>query len=199
MFTGIVSHLGSLASVRDSRGGRELSITADKEFYSDSNLGDSLSVNGICLTLTAIDGATVSVFVQIETLNKTTLGIWNTGDVVNLEHPLRLNDLLGGHMVQGHVDGVATITNITELPDGSTRVSVSVPQEFCKYIVDKGSVCLNGVSLTVASTANDTFDVALIPATLEKTTFGSAQVGDTINLEIDCIARYVEQLISAKV
>lgn len=193
MFTGIISAKGTISSLKEINGGRELAIISPG-FFKDSKLGDSVALNGICLTVTAFTSDEATFFAQIETIDKTTLSIWKIGDVVNLEHPLRLSDGLGGHLVQGHIDDTGSITSIAELEDGSVRMSFSIPENLRKYIAEKGSVCINGVSLTVASRGGEHFDVALIPSTLENTTFGSSVVGDKVNVEIDCIARYVEQL-----
>lgn len=194
MFTGIISSLGEVTSFVEMNGGCEIDVTS-KGFFADSKLGDSVAVNGICLTITEFSNDTASFFAQIETMNKTTLGSWGVGASVNLEHPLRLSDRLGGHLVQGHVDGVARVQDVKDLPDGSVRMSISIPQDLSKFVVEKGSICFNGVSLTVASRDETTCDVALIPATLEKTTFSRTLARDMVNVEIDCIARYVEQLL----
>lgn len=197
MFTGIIASLGEVTSLDEINGGCEIEVTS-KSFFADSKMGDSVAVNGICLTITEFTQDTAVFFAQIETMDKTTLGSWIVGDTVNLEHPLRLSDRLGGHLVQGHVDGVACVEDVKNLPDGSVRASVSIPLEFLRFIVEKGSICLNGVSLTVASRDKNICDVALIPATLEKTTFSNVISGDMLNLEIDCIARYVEQLLDGQ-
>ena len=196
MFTGIITALGKVASIKEIDGGREFVITAEGDFFSETSLGDSIAMNGVCLTATSTAKKSVSVFAQIETLSKTTLSKWEVGDSINLEHPMRLNDRLGGHLVQGHVDGIAAITNREQLSDGSVLVTFKIPEELQKFIIDKGSVSLNGVSLTVAEKTSDGCRVALIPATLEKTTYSQLNVGDEVNVEIDAIARYVEQLVN---
>jgi len=195
VFTGIITALGEVVSVSENNGGSEFVISSPG-FFEECALGDSVANNGVCLTVTAKTNDQATFFAQIETMEKTNLSKWSVGDVVNLELPLRLGDRLGGHIVQGHVDDVAQIKSIEELPDGSSLVTLSIPKTLVRFIVDRGSVTLNGVSLTVASRNEESFVVALIPATLEKTTFGRASVGDEVNIEIDSIARYVEQLVS---
>ncbi len=195
MFTGIIETLGTVAGLEDRDGGREFVVNADNGYFKDTTLGDSIAMNGVCLTATAIDGNDVTVFAQIETLSKTSLGSWSVGDTVNIELPMRVGDRLGGHIVQGHVDCTTKIVEIQDLADGSCLVTLKTPQDITKYIVDRGSICLNGVSLTIASKEADRFVVALIPATLEKTIFGKANVGDIVNVEVDAIARYVEQMM----
>jgi riboflavin synthase len=194
MFTGIISGLGEVTSVIEKDGGRELIISCD-DYFLDTRVGDSVAVNGVCLTVTSVEKSSMTTFAQIETVEQTTISEWAVGEKVNLETPLRVNDQLGGHLVQGHVDGIATISFVERLTDGSARVGVDIGNEHSKYIVHKGSICLNGVSLTVAKKEDRHIEVALIPETLEKTTFGKAFTGDKINIEVDVIARYVENMM----
>jgi len=196
VFTGIIATIGTVSSIKEIEGGRELVVSVDNDFFIETKHGDSVAVNGVCLTVTSFDSKSMTVFAQIETLSKTTIGQWREGDLVNLEHPLRLSDRLGGHLVQGHVDGVGVISEKTAMPDGSVLVSFEIPADLHKFIVDKGSISLDGVSLTVAEKTSQGARVALIPATLEKTTYSKLDVGDHVNVEIDAIARYVEQLIN---
>lgn len=196
MFTGIIATIGTVSSIKEIEGGRELVVSVDNDFFTETKHGDSVAVNGVCLTVTSFDSKSMTVFAQIETLSKTTIGQWREGVPVNLEHPLRLSDRLGGHLVQGHVDGVGVIAKKEELADGSVLVSFEIPADLHKFIIDKGSISLDGVSLTVAEKTSQGARVALIPATLEKTTYSKLDVGDHVNVEIDAIARYVEQLVN---
>lgn len=195
VFTGIIQTQGRIAEIREADGGREAVITADPGYFSTSKIGDSVAHDGVCLTVTSRDNDAITVFAMVETLSKTTLGDWVQGSTVNLELLLKMGDPLGGHIVQGHVDCVTSIVLIDDRNDGSRYVTFELPADIARYIVDRGSVCINGVSLTVASRDETTFSVALIPETLAKTTFGESQPGDTVNIEIDNIARYVEQMI----
>lgn len=195
MFTGIISSIGTVSNSQEKNGGRQLTIDAPG-FFKGIKLGDSVAINGICLTVTDFSNDTASFFAQIETVDKSTLNDWSIGSPVNLEHPLTLNDGLGGHLVQGHVDDKGSLTQLTKLEDGSVRMTCRIPEHLMRFIVEKGSVSINGVSLTIASRSENSFDVALIPSTIENTTFSHSNIGDEVNIEIDCIARYVEQLLS---
>lgn len=196
MFTGIISERGKIRSI-ENIGGLVLNIeSSSPDFFAQSRVGDSVAVNGVCLTVTSCEDNLMLTFVQVETIDKTTIGSFEAGTEINLEHPLRLSDRLGGHLVQGHVDGVAKVTAIVPQSDGSTRVTIEPPSELMKFISLKGSVSLDGVSLTIASREKNQFDVALIPATIEKTGFGSYNVGTKVNIEVDCLARYVDQLMN---
>lgn len=147
------------------------------------------------MTITSHDLDTATFFAQIETTNKTTIGNLQKLEMVNLEHPLRLSDRLGGHLVQGHVDGIVEVLDVQELPDGSIKVEFQILPELEKFVVQHGSICLNGVSLTVSDKSEGRFSVALIPATIANTTFANVGLGDHLNVEVDCLARYVEQLL----
>ena len=164
---------------------------------SDANIGDSISVNGVCLTVTTKTADSFTADVMQETLNRSTLGQLSEGAPVNLERPVTLATRLGGHMVQGHVDGIGTVTS-RNVSDNWEVVRIAPPKDLLKYIVEKGSITVDGTSLTVASVDDESFTVSLIPETLAKTTLGIRQVGDQVNLEVDVMAKYVEKLIEAQ-
>lgn len=195
MFTGIVTATGTLAH-RETRGGDlRLVIAAPEVDRADVTPGDSISVSGCCLTVVAIEGATLAFDVSNESLALTTLGGLGVGDPVNLELALRLADRLGGHLVSGHVDGMGTIVAI-DADARSQRWTIEAPTALARYIAAKGSVCVDGVSLTVNAVDGDRFGVNLIPHTVATTTFRARRVGDRVNLEIDLVARYLERLRS---
>ena len=189
MFTGIVRERGRVASMRQEPEGLRLEIDAP-ETASQLDVGDSVSISGACLTATSISNGRFSVTAVAETLDRTTLGRLSPGDEVNLETATRAGDPLGGHFVQGHVDAVGRIASVD---DG--RVWVEAEPAILRYCVEKGSIAVDGVSLTIAALRGDAFEVALIPHTLEVTTFGARQQGDRVNLEVDVLAKYVEKLI----
>lgn len=185
MFTGIIEELGSIASIEGSR----LRINA-KLVLEGVSLGDSTAVNGCCLTVVAWGEDWWEADVSQETFDRTNLGALEPGDPVNLERPVRLQDRLGGHVVQGHVDAVGTI--VDPVPD----LRVAMPEELTRYVVEKGSITVDGISLTVVAALDDGFTVAIIPHTSEVTTLGQKQVGDTVNLEVDMMAKYAEKLLA---
>jgi riboflavin synthase len=190
MFTGLVQQLGTLTSLE---GGR-LEVTA--ALAGDLAAGDSVAVNGACLTATSVTPGGFTADVMEETLRRTALGALGPGDPVNLELPLRAADRLGGHFVQGHVDGVGTVAAVHD--EGFSRVvEIEADPGLMRYVVEKGSIAVDGVSLTVASLGEGTFGVSLIPETLERTTLGRASPGDSVNLEVDVLAKYVERLVGA--
>ena len=189
MFTGIVRERGRVASMRQEPEGLRLEIDAPAT-ASQLGVGDSVSISGACLTATAVSNGRFSVTAVAETLDRTTLGRLALEDEVNLETATRAGDPLGGHFVQGHVDAVGRIASVD---DG--RVWIEAAPEILRYCVEKGSIAVNGVSLTIAALRGDAFEVALIPHTLEVTTFGAMQQGDDVNLEVDVLAKYVEKLI----
>jgi riboflavin synthase len=195
MFTGIVEELGRVARVTPNEGGAQLVIEAS-DVLDDAELGASIAVNGCCLTVVAFDDRTWTADAVIETLARTNLGDLAPGDAVNLERPVRLADRLGGHLVQGHVDATGSVRAREPQPDGSTLVTIDAPAEVMRYVVHKGSITVDGVSLTVARRDNDAFAVALIPHTLSVTTLGSRPAGSRVNLEADLIAKYVEALVA---
>ena len=195
MFTGIVTHRGVARSVKRRRAAVEIEIDAPtiaRELAS----GDSVAVNGVCLSATDVRRRRFSVAAVPETVARSTIGGLRRREPVNLELPLRLADRLGGHLVQGHVDGVAEALRI-ENTEAGRRVWWSADEDLLRYVVPKGSVALDGVSLTVVDVGRTSFEVALIPLTLEETTLGDIRVGSRANLEVDVIAKYVERLAAA--
>jgi riboflavin synthase len=191
MFTGLIESLGRIRSRRVIDHGERLEI--ETGLSSQLAIGDSLATSGVCLTVTAIDGDAVAVDVSPETLRVTALGRLAVGSVVNLERPLRADGRLGGHFVQGHVDATGTIAGI--VPEGDfRRVRVAYPESLARYLIVKGSIALDGISLTVASLAPGSFDVQIIPHTWSATTLSSSVVGDLVNLECDLIGKYVVRL-----
>ncbi len=197
MFTGIVEELGSVRAVTTNAGGARIEIVA-KLVSEDAALGASISVNGCCLTVVEVLDDGWAADAVTETLDRTALGALTSGDPVNLERPVRLADRLGGHVVQGHVDGVGTLRDRVALPDGSTRMTFTAPASVLRYVVEKGSITVDGISLTVAGLDDEagTFEVAVIPHTLSVTTLGPKQPGDPVNLEADVLAKYVERLLT---
>jgi riboflavin synthase len=193
VFTGLIEDLGTVTSVDATPDGVRLAITTP--LAAELGEGDSVAVNGVCLTATAISPESFSADVMRETLRRSSLGELEPGARVNLELPLRASDRLGGHVVQGHVDGIARVREARE--DGFARVvTFDAAPELLRYVVEKGSIAVDGVSLTVASVDADSFSVSLIPETLERTTLGSATVGRPVNLEVDVLAKYVEKLVA---
>ena len=192
MFTGIVKELGTVEAIERSENGARLRVAAS--IASDLAEGDSVAVNGACLTATALGNGEFSADVMNQSLELTALGALEEGDRVNLEPALRAGDPMGGHIVQGHVDCVGNVGAVT--PDGfATRIEIKVPGHYRRYLVQQGSVTVDGVSLTVTALTSDGFEVSLIPETLERTALGNTQAGDAVNLELDVIARYVERLL----
>lgn len=197
MFTGLIEGVGTLAS-REPRGGdARLRIAAGTLPFAGVVPGESIAVNGVCLTVVAFDEAHFEVDASNETLSLTTLGALPPGRAVNLERAMRPDGRLGGHLVSGHVDGVGRVAAIAH-DARAQRWSFSAPPALAKYIAQKGSICVDGVSLTVNAVHGDRFEVALIPHTLAHTAFGDATVGDAVNLEVDLVARYVERLLEAR-
>jgi len=195
MFTGIVRELGRVESIERSEAGARLRIAA--ELATELATGDSVSVEGACLTAAAIDAGAFEADVMNQTLELSTLGELGPGDPVNLEPALRAGDPLGGHIVQGHVDGVGEVVAAVE--DGiARRLGVRAPGGLERYLVERGSVTVAGASLTVAGLDGDRFEVSLIPETLERTTLGTASEGKKLNIELDILARYVERLLGFK-
>jgi riboflavin synthase len=195
MFTGIVQAVGTVRLVAPKGGDVELTIDAGELGLDSVAVGDSISVNGCCLTATNIEGSTFKADVSRETLSVTTLRDWRTGTRVNLEKALCAGQALGGHYVTGHVDGIATVVGMED--DGrSHRVTFEVPVELARYVARKGSVAIDGVSLTVNEVEGPRFAVNLIPHTLTVTTLGDYRTGTRVNVEVDIIARYLERLVS---
>lgn len=193
MFTGLVEELGRIAAVTPTAGGRRLSIEAAR-VLDGTRPGDSISVSGCCLTVLALDGARFSAEAVPETLRRTTLGELQPGAEVNLERALRLDQRLGGHLVQGHVDGVGRVRSVVS-EGGGRRVTLELPDELARFVAEKGSLAVDGVSLTVAACAGQTCDLAYIPHTLEVTTAGRYTPGRRVNLEVDLLARYLARLL----
>jgi len=199
MFTGIVEELGEIIDKQDSDDSARFTVRG-KLVTSDAGHGDSIAVNGVCLTVVdVIDGDCFTVDVMGETLNRSSIGGLSVGSAVNLERAAAVNSRLGGHIVQGHVDGTGVVLARTP-EDNWEVVRVSLPDPIARYVVEKGSITVDGISLTVSSLgadgAGDWFEVSLIPTTRELTTLGAAPVGTTVNLEVDVIAKYVERLLA---
>jgi len=194
MFTGIVLAVGRITSITDRGGDLELGLDAAGLDAARLGLGDSVCVQGVCLTVTRKLDATFFADVSRETMAKTSLGTLNVGSAVNLEPSLRAGDALGGHMVSGHVDGVGRLVHAEE-DARSTRLQFELPAPLMKFVAPKGSICIDGVSLTVNNVEERRFDVNIIPHTQQVTTLGTLKVGDAVNIEIDVIARYVERLM----
>jgi riboflavin synthase len=194
MFTGIVEELGTIAAVEDQGDAIRLTIRANT-VLDDAALGDSIAVNGCCLTVAERDGDTWTADVMQETLDKTSLYGVQPGDRVNLERAVTADKRLGGHIVQGHVDGVGTVVR-REPSEHWELVEITVPNDLARYLVDKGSITVDGVSLTVVEAGAESFTVSLIPETLARTTLGSREPGQRVNLEADVIAKHVEKLLA---
>ncbi len=194
MFTGIVTELGIVKGVQHGSQAGVLTITAT-EVLSNSKVGDSIAIDGVCLTITALTHDSFTADVSAETLRRTTLGSLKSGHSVNLENPLRLADRLGGHLVLGHVDEVGTISGWHD-EGTSSLMRVSISQGAMRYVVYKGSVCVDGVSLTISNLFDAGFEVALIPHTKHVTTLGHKRVGAHVNIEVDLLGRYIERLLT---
>jgi riboflavin synthase len=192
MFTGLVAGQGQVVSSERAEDG--VRVTISSPLTNELRDGDSIAVNGVCLTATAVDGDSFAAEVMNETLAHTSLRGLDAGVALNLELPLRAGDRLGGHVVQGHVDATGTVASVTE--DGfARRLRILAPDEVLRYIVAKGSIAMDGVSLTVADVDRESFTVSLIPETLQRTNLGSAAPGARVNLEVDVLAKYVEKLV----
>jgi riboflavin synthase len=193
VFTGIVRERGRVAEVDGADRARRFRIDAPAT-ASALSVGDSVSVDGCCLTATEVADGLFTVTAVPETISRTTLGALAPGHDVNLETATRAGEPLGGHYVQGHVDGVGRVESVEPQEEGA-RMRISAPAELLRYCVEKGSIAVGGVSLTIAALSDGAFEVALIPHTLEQTTLGRAQPGDALNLEVDIVAKYVEKLV----
>jgi riboflavin synthase len=192
MFTGLVEDIGRIESLQSGGDGARVRIAT--RLAAEIAEGDSVAVNGVCLTATAVDAGAFETEAMNQTLTVTALGGLSGGDKVNLELAMKASDRLGGHIVQGHADGVGTVASIED--DGfARRLRVGLGPELTRYVVEKGSIALNGVSLTVAALGEDWAEVSLIPETLERTTLGEAKTGDKLNVECDVVAKYVERLM----
>ncbi len=194
MFTGIIQAVGEIRSLEPRGGDVRLTIATGKLEMRGVVLGDSIAVNGVCLTAVALDGPRFAADVSRETLSLTTLGDLNAGSAVNLEKALTLSTPLGGHLVSGHVDGVGEVLDRTQ-DARSWRFRVQAPAELARYIAPKGSICVDGTSLTVNKVEGREFDLNIVPHTIEETIIGAYQAGTRVNLEVDLVARYLERLI----
>jgi riboflavin synthase len=193
MFTGIIRERGRVDEVEGDADARHFRIEAPTT-ASQLSVGDSVSIDGCCLTATEVADGHFAVTAVPETISRTTLGALAEGDEVNLETATRAGEPLGGHFVQGHVDGVGRVESVEPAEEG-VRMSISAPAELLRYGVEKGSIAVGGVSLTIAALRDGAFEVALVPHTLEHTTLGRAQPGDAVNIEVDILAKYVEKLV----
>ena len=195
MFTGIIETLGKVIEINETSGDVRLTIRAAE--YSDKGicLGDSIAINGVCLTVVDIQNNDFSFDVSIESINLSLIGSWQVNDAVNMELALLPTTRLGGHLVSGHVDGLAKLVEMSE-DARSWRMEFEVPDDLKKYIAKKGSITINGVSLTVNSVFDNKFDINVIPHTFAVTTFGDLKVNDMVHIEVDLIARYLERMIS---
>jgi riboflavin synthase len=192
VFTGLIADLGRVGEIERSDEGARLRIHTS--LSKELRHGDSVAVNGVCLTATDVDGGWFDAEAVNETLSRSSLGMLAAGAPVNLELPLRVGDRLGGHLVQGHVDGLGRIAAVDD--DGfSYRLRIEASEELLRYVVEKGSIAVDGVSLTVAEIDAASFTVALIPETLGRTNLGAAEIGATVNLEVDVLAKYVEKAV----
>jgi riboflavin synthase len=199
MFTGIVEELGTVASVTPVADGARIVIDATT-VLADAHVGDSIAVNGCCLTVVELTEGSWAADAVTETLARTALGSLTPGACVNLERPVRVDDRLGGHIVQGHVDGVGTLVTRDALTDGSTRMRFAAPPALLRYVVEKGSITLDGISLTVVAVDDDTstVEIAVIPHTLAVTSLGPKAPGDPVNIEVDVLAKHVERLLTVR-
>lgn len=196
MFTGLIADLGTVQQIEQGSDGASVRIAT--RLAGELAEGDSVAVNGVCLTATAVGDGGFSAQAMNETLERSSLGRLAAGDAVNLELALRAQDRLGGHVVQGHVDAAAEILEIRE--EGFSRVvRTSLPEGLARYLVEKGSVALDGVSLTISTLGEDWFEVSLIPETLERTNLGRLRPGAPVNIEVDVLAKHVERLLGARV
>jgi len=194
MFTGIIEAIGEIKRVEQQQGDVRLTVSTNELDLSDAQLGDSIAVNGVCLTAIELTSGQFVADVSNETLSATTMGSIKAGSAVNLECALQAQTRLGGHMVSGHVDGVGQV--IERKADArSMRFTFAMPTEISRYVAQKGSICIDGISLTVNMVDDESFSVNIVPHTLEMTTLGDRQVGDSVNLEVDVIARYLERLM----
>jgi riboflavin synthase len=194
VFTGIIKAKGSIGAMEKRGGDVRLRVTATELPWADYAVGDSLSVNGVCLTAVHLHDDGFDTDVSLETLDVTTLGQLESGDAVNLEPALRVGDALGGHLVSGHVDGIGKLLSRSD-DARSIRMTFEAPSELARYIARKGSICVDGVSLTINEVSGNTFGLNIIPHTAEVTTMGSYEVGRAVNLEVDLLARYIERML----
>ncbi len=197
MFTGLIQGVGRLRALEPRDGDIRIHIDAGSLPFNAIELGESIAVNGVCLTVTGFDDVSFSADVSTETLSLTTLGALGEGAALNLERALQPTERMGGHMVSGHVDGVGRVLDVHD-DARAQRWRFQMPAELAKYVAKKGSISVDGVSLTVNAVDDTTFEVALVPHTVSHTAFADTQVGDAVNLEIDVVARYVERLLEQR-
>ena len=195
MFTGIIEEIGVVSEIKRTGQGAVLTVNAS-DVLTDSEVGDSIAIDGVCLTMTRADSTSFTADISAETLRRTTLGDLSRGDAVNLERSLQLNSRLGGHIVLGHVDDVGAISGWEDEGD-SSMMRVAASPDVMRYVVFKGSICVDGISLTIANLFETEFEIALIPHTKQVTTIGEKRVGDRVNIEVDLLGRYVERLLAA--
>ncbi|MGA2193292.1 MAG: riboflavin synthase [Nitrospirota bacterium] len=193
MFTGIIEELGTVKSVVKGKDSARVKVLAP-EISGGLSIGDSVAVNGVCLTVVELPEKSFSADVMAETLRMTNIGVLRPGDRVNLERPLRPSDRMGGHMVSGHIDGKGVIKSVVR-EDIASVFTISAPECVMRYIISKGSIAIDGISLTVVDFGGDSFRVSIIPHTLKLTTLGIKNAGDTVNLESDLVAKYIERLL----
>jgi len=196
MFTGIIEGLGTIKEIQPAGQGKQLILDADI-VLDDTKVGDSISVNGVCLTVVSLENRRFHVDVSPESLSKTTLSKAKVGDRVNLERALRLSDRIGGHLVSGHVDGLGSIKQKKRIGN-SIIVSIGVPESIIRYMITKGSVAVDGISLTINHFSRDSFEVSIIPHTAKMTTIDLCKIGDLVNIETDMIGKYVERFVLGK-
>jgi len=193
MFTGLIEETGKISNITPIAGGKRITIAASK-VLEDSKIDDSICVNGVCLTVIAIDGKSFTAEAVGETLRKSTLSLAKSGDVVNLERSVRLMDRLGGHLVQGHVNGIGTITKVTNLGE-NYYVEIELPIDTERYVIDEGSIAVDGISLTIARVNGRKITLSIIPHTWKVTSLNKKVPGSKVNIETDVIAKYVEKLM----
>lgn len=198
MFTGIVEAVGKVVSLEARGGDRRILVDGGELAVADAQIGESIAINGVCLTVVALDGQVFAADVSLETLACTTLGALATGARVNLERALLPTTRLGGHLVSGHVDGIGRVVDLGEA-GRSRRLRFEAPDGLARYLAEKGSICVDGVSLTINAVAGAQFEVNVIPHTLEQTVIGSYRRGTRVNLEVDLVARYIESLLAGRV
>lgn len=194
IFTGIIEETGTISRIEKGVNSSRINIRA-KTVLGGTKIGDSIAINGVCLTVTSLSDNHFTADIMAETLAKTNLGQIHSGQIVNLERAVRLGDRMGGHLVQGHIDGLGTIAEQKKM-DIATLLRIKAEQDLLAYVVKKGSIAIDGISLTVVDVFSDSFSVSLIPHTAAVTTLGQKQPGDSVNLETDIIGRYVERLLS---
>ena len=194
MFTGIIEEIGTVRSIRKGSVSASIEIGCS-EILEDVKIGDSIAVNGVCLTATALTGSGFTADVMHETLNRSSLGALKAGSHVNLERAMAAGGRFGGHIVSGHIDGTGTIRRL-ERDENAVWYTIGCGSDLLRYIIEKGSIAIDGISLTVAKVAQDSFSVSIIPHTLSETILAEKKLGDTVNLENDCIGKYVERLLT---